>query len=394
MSVDLGKRSILIVSVWPPGIGGVSSFAARLACDPRFVARFDLLRHCAVKRPSHIFPADWPRLGRIDTVPRKVLSGLRENVRYLALVARHRPELVQIHYNGPFSGPLFREVRMQLRWARRFGARTLVRHGSGHHLPTHVGPEGAKRVRRGYVSLIDVLMIQWPALARQYRDWFSPAGPRVVVVPNAVDTSRFAPAVNGATSTGPLVVGCIAGPETEVKGAYVLLEALDAVSAVVTRPFVLDALASSSAFVDAVQRSPHRERVRCRPPLAGIELAEWYRSLDVFVSASLSEGFPNAVLEALSSGVAVLATQVGAVPFVLGESAGCSVPANDASALASALARLLEDGSERDALRKRGRQRATAAFALDGPWIEELLDAYADLQRPAKFLSRASSRTV
>jgi glycosyltransferase involved in cell wall biosynthesis len=66
--------------------------------------------------------------------------------------------------------------------------------------------------------------------------------------------------------------------------------------------------------------------------------------LDVFVLSSRYEGLPIALLEAMAAGVACVATAVGGIPEVIEHAAsGLLVPPADPSALAAALAKVLED---------------------------------------------------
>lgn len=84
-------------------------------------------------------------------------------------------------------------------------------------------------------------------------------------------------------------------------------------------------------------------------------------ALDVFALSSLQEGLPLSLLEAMAAGVPAVATAVGGVPEVLTDGReGFLVPAGDASGLAAALMRLVDD----DALR--GRMGAAAAETARG----------------------------
>src|SRR5439155_15324211 len=66
-------------------------------------------------------------------------------------------------------------------------------------------------------------------------------------------------------------------------------------------------------------------------------------ALDLVVQASVEEGFPNAVLEAMAAGRAVVATGVGGTPeAVVHERTGLLVRPRDGAALAGAIIRLLE----------------------------------------------------
>lgn len=66
------------------------------------------------------------------------------------------------------------------------------------------------------------------------------------------------------------------------------------------------------------------------------------KAMDIFVMASIAEGMPGALLEALAAGIPCVATQVGGIPGVLEEGRlGVLVPAGDADALAAAMSKVV-----------------------------------------------------
>jgi glycosyltransferase involved in cell wall biosynthesis len=83
-------------------------------------------------------------------------------------------------------------------------------------------------------------------------------------------------------------------------------------------------------------------RVAFAGAVAFAEVPRWMAASDVLCLPSRSEGTPNVVVEALASGVPVVATRVGGVPELVrqGEN-GLLVPPEDAPALAEALASAL-----------------------------------------------------
>jgi glycosyltransferase involved in cell wall biosynthesis len=81
------------------------------------------------------------------------------------------------------------------------------------------------------------------------------------------------------------------------------------------------------------------------------ELAAFMNAVDLLVLPSHAEGVPNVVLEALACGTPVVATAVGGIPEVLHEAAGALVPARDITALANAMAEVLERPFDRAAIR-------------------------------------------
>ncbi|ULA61354.1 MAG: Glycosyl transferase, group 1 [Nitrospira sp.] len=87
--------------------------------------------------------------------------------------------------------------------------------------------------------------------------------------------------------------------------------------------------------------------------------------LDVFVLPSLSEGLSMAILEAMSAGKPVIATQVGGNPeLVLNGETGFLVPPRDSQALASSVVTLLTNRQQAAQYAERGKRRAEGQFSL------------------------------
>ena len=88
-------------------------------------------------------------------------------------------------------------------------------------------------------------------------------------------------------------------------------------------------------------------------------------ALDVVASSSCSEGFPNVIGEAMSSGVPCVVTEVSDLPEIVGAT-GKVVPPKNAAALAAALVSLIELGaSGRTALGEAARTRVIENYSLD-----------------------------
>jgi glycosyltransferase involved in cell wall biosynthesis len=88
-------------------------------------------------------------------------------------------------------------------------------------------------------------------------------------------------------------------------------------------------------------------------------------SLDVFVLSSVAEGLCTSILDAMASGVPVVATRVGGVPeIVLDGVCGLLVPPAAPAAMAETINRVLRDDSLRDRLTAGGRERVLD-FSVD-----------------------------
>jgi glycosyltransferase involved in cell wall biosynthesis len=88
--------------------------------------------------------------------------------------------------------------------------------------------------------------------------------------------------------------------------------------------------------------------------------------LRIFVLCSYMENAPMSLLEAMAAGIPVVATAVGGVPEIVSDGAGLLVPAGDETALAGAIASLLDDPARARELGDAGRRRVLERFTASG----------------------------
>jgi glycosyltransferase involved in cell wall biosynthesis len=80
-------------------------------------------------------------------------------------------------------------------------------------------------------------------------------------------------------------------------------------------------------------------------------MAQAYRAADIAINPSLVDNMPNSVLEALASGVPVVSTNVGGIPFIVkDEKTALLVPPKSPAAMAKAILRLMDDAALSDKL--------------------------------------------
>jgi mannosyltransferase len=110
------------------------------------------------------------------------------------------------------------------------------------------------------------------------------------------------------------------------------------------------------------------------------DIPKIFSSLSLVVALSENEGFGLTILEAMSCGAAVLASEAGAWPEVIREGVdGYVVPANDLGAVKEKMALLLQSEEKLDEMGKSGRERVLAHYAVERE-AKELCDFYRTIQ--------------
>jgi glycosyltransferase involved in cell wall biosynthesis len=110
-----------------------------------------------------------------------------------------------------------------------------------------------------------------------------------------------------------------------------------------------------------------REGVGTRISLVGTQtnVGDWLARWSLFVSSSVREGQPLALLEAMAAGLPGVVTAVGGVPDTLADGVeGFVVPSNDPEALALGIQRLLGDEELRSACGQAARERVIRDFSI------------------------------
>jgi phosphatidylinositol alpha-mannosyltransferase len=181
---------------------------------------------------------------------------------------------------------------------------------------------------------------------------------RTAVIPNGVDLSRFSGrAAFGPRGTGPLQV-LFVGRFGETRKGFTAL--LDAAALLAGRGRRVEVSVVGDGPVERFAARAEPLGVRFLGRLSDAELAERYRSSDVFCAPSLGgESFGMVLVEAMAAGCPVVASGIpGYAEAARG--AALLVPPGDPLLLSEALWRAGEDEELRSRLRARGRARADA----------------------------------
>lgn len=170
------------------------------------------------------------------------------------------------------------------------------------------------------------------------------------------------------------VIGCVANLRP-VKAHDVLLDAMPALMD--GWPDAVLALVGDGDCRSELQRQAQRLGIEDRVIFAGSrsEPVNWHAAFDISVLTSLSEGFPNTVVEAMAAGNPVVATDVGGTPDAIRDGVnGILVPAGAAEPIAAALGSLLADPQRAAAMGRNGREEALVRFRSSAviPKLEQL----------------------
>lgn len=238
-------------------------------------------------------------------------------------------------------------------------------------------------VRRVYSPLVHHYVALSRDLAGYLEHRVGIAPQRMTQVYNGVDAERFAPAPGGRQplSGSPFadpslwVVGTVGRmatvkDQTHLARSFVrALELAPALAGSLRLMMIGDGplRAASQAILDAAGHGS-----RAWLPGERSDVPDVMRSLDCFALPSLAEGISNTILEAMATGLPVVATDVGGnADLVVNGSTGQIVPPADVEALATALVRMAGDRARARSMGQAGRAEALRRFSM-----QAMVDTY------------------
>jgi glycosyltransferase involved in cell wall biosynthesis len=261
-------------------------------------------------------------------------------------------------------------TRTQVWWTIQNSRFTLRRE----HLTRHRWLLGAKRFAHRWLyrlgsGLVDGVIAVSDDTARSFAEETGTPAERIHVVCNAVDVETFVgvrekPATRARLGfeDGDHLMIAVATFKPQ-KGHRVLVEAVDAVARRVPRLHVL--LVGDGELAGSISAEIATRGLAGRIHMLGTrrDVADLLAASDSFVLPSLWEGLPVALVEAMASGLPVVATAVSGTSQVVDQGVtGWLVPAGDAAALAEAIAQLVSDPARAAAIGAAGRAHVTRVF--------------------------------
>ncbi len=210
---------------------------------------------------------------------------------------------------------------------------------------------------------------------------------KVYILPNAIDVKFYEQALEKhlkETKNGnPLKILYLGYLGIE-KGSFDILDSAATINSLGLE-MDFDLVGSEStpgelAKLQEKRRSAKLEKsVKLNPPAFGKEKLEFFQNADIFIYPSYHEGMPMAVLEAMASGLPIIATNVGGLPDLVQDGInGLLVDPGQPDQLADALCNLANNLELLQSMQKMSYQFVSQNFDIDNH-INQLVRIYEDV---------------
>ena len=199
-----------------------------------------------------------------------------------------------------------------------------------------------------------------------------------IVIPHGVDTRIYAPPADRAAAfaqtglPGRYAIGCF-GRVRAQKGTDVFVDAMVRLlprypdfTAIVVGAVTPEQTGFGNDLKKRIEAAGLQSRIVVTGELSIEAVQHWYQRLTIYAFTSRNEGFGLTLIEAMSSGAALVASRAGAAELVVEDGVtGVLTPPGDVDALVAALEPLMRDPASAAAMGARGRARVLAKFSLD-----------------------------
>ncbi len=287
----------------------------------------------------------------------KVLSWIEGLGRFALLASLRRPALAYVHIASGAS--TFRKSSF-IAVARALRVPVLLHIHPASFFEQLGRPGAAGTLARWCMRASTAIVVLADAFVEPVHSCHPSA--RVHVVPNGPDVDETAPAAANEPIRGRVL--CL-GSFVADKGVDVLVDAaaLLADDLPGLRVVLAGAGQDEALLRERVAAGGLQERVEFLGWVNGADRDAELSKASLFVLPSRTEGFPLALLEAMWHGVPCVATEVGAVPEILADGAGVTVPPGDPGALAAAMRSLLDGRVDAAAVGRAGARRVRDRYA-------------------------------
>ena len=357
---DAGRLRVLFAGHLPPPLGGVATYCQSVL-GSSLGQHIDL---AFVQTSTH--DRDLSQAGSASLA--NLTAAFRDIVRFFKAVRAHRPQVC--HLNTAY-GSSFVKNSLCLAIARLHGSRAL--------LHTHCSLPALYTSRPGWwrwflrwvvrlSSGVIALSSEWQELAQ-----IVPGRP-VYLLENAIDLAPYqaiAQERRGRQAQEHPLHVLYLGYIWKAKGSFDLVEAARQVS-LENKQVVFELVGSElrppelQQLAALIQESGLEGVVSLHPPVYSEDKLACFRRAGLFVYPSYSEGMPMAVIEAMASGLPVVASSAGGLPDLVQDGVtGLLVEPGKPEQLAAALGKLIHDPALRQSMGENGACLAAQRFDIE-----------------------------
>jgi len=368
---DSAKLRVLLAGHLPPPIGGMATYYQSLMSSS-LPERINLL---FVQTSTH--NREFPQSGRATLS--NFVAAVKDCGRFFRAVVSHRPQICHI---GTSFGLSFVKHSICIVIARVFGNRVLIHP----HCSLSALYLDRPRLWRWYFRQVIRLTQGVIALSSEWMQVSQIVpGTQVYFLHNAINLAPYR-SIAQERLTRPQK-NCVVhilymGNIGQAKGSFDLLKSAQWISSKgieasfelvgsEMRPGELDRLHQQ---IDAAGLS---KVIKIHSPVLGAEKLACFQDADVFAYPSYSEGMPMAVIEAMASGLPIVASNVGGLPDLVEEGVnGILVEPGHSDWLAAALLKIITDAQLRHSMQKKSAQIASEQYDIEHH-VLKLVDIYA-----------------
>jgi glycosyltransferase involved in cell wall biosynthesis len=358
---------LLVLDQFPKTLGGGERVALRLASLlPNYGFRASILTFFIHPESTVLQSAPCP----VYLLPMQRtydLTALRAAFAFSNLLTEQRVRIVQTFFESSdiWAGFVTKAMsHAKLIWSRRdMGILRARKHRIAYRLMAGL-PDAvfavSEQVRRYSIDI----------------DRIAPA--RVETIYNGLNLADWHSPAARSNPDGTTLIATV-GNIRRVKGHDIFIRAASAIVAKFPNAsFSIAGDVLEPDYFEELKQLAHDLGLTGRIHFAGgvVDLREYLSQADIFVLPSRSEGFSNAIVEAMAASLPVVATDVGGnAEAVVDGVTGFIVPPEDPDALAAAILRLLSDPALAHAMGADGRARASETFTTEA-MMERIVASY------------------
>ncbi len=239
------------------------------------------------------------------------------------------------------------------------------------------------QMERAVLKQVDYAIVGTDSAAEVWRQK-GYAGPLAVIPQFGVDPELFHPRHAPTLTDQPVKIG-YAGRLWHGKGLDLLIEALATLTDLSWQLHLVGSGPEKPALDTLIQQKRLDERIQRQPWLPSVAMPDFMRQLDILVLPSRTltswkEQYGRVLIEAMAAQVAVIGSDSGAIPDVIGDG-GLVFPEENRATLAALLRRLINEPLLRQQLGERGRQRVLNHFT-QAQVAAQTLTVYRQIYQP------------